>query len=255
VTSSSPITFTPQKRVEKGELNQMICFDEEELLNLIAEEIGLIDSPLHHFAEDGIHVSFRVRHDKKGARLSCGCCGKPNYKDMEFRDYDALVEYASLLNTIIMELGIAVPTKDACAFCFDATPSLHAAFEIVENTMKVKRKALVRRSNEAGTISLTAPAEFRGTFLLLMSRVASFRAALSTDIDLWNRYASMLKELADVIRDEITPFRQGAHALPAVFTPVIGRKREVHDFDFPNLSPTALEEDFDLMDDVFKLQN
>ena len=232
-----------------------------------------------------------------GARLSCGCCGKPNYKDMEFRDYDALVQYASLLNTIIMELGIANHTKDARVFSFDATPSLHAAFEIVENTMKVKRKALVRRSEKAGTIALTAPAEFRGTFLLLMNRVESFRAALSSDVDLWNRYGSMLKELAAVIRDEIEPFRQGAHALPAVFTPVIGRKRKVHDFDFPNLSPesclskslqegdvpfedlmyhwpleglinnvdfsvqhdaslsaTALEEDFDLMDDAFKLQ-
>merc|ERR1711988_1305712 len=37
-------------------------------------------------------------------------------------------------------LGIAVPTKDALTFCFNATPSLHAAFDIVEKTMNVKRK-------------------------------------------------------------------------------------------------------------------
>jgi len=205
----------------------MSRLDEQELLNMIADEIGTIDSPLHHLASDGIHVGYRVRHDKKGARLSCGCCGRPNYKDMEFHDHSALVAYACLLNTIIMMLGIAAPTKDALTFCFNATPSLHAAFDIVEKTMNVKRKSLVRRNYNTGTISLTAPAEFRGTFLLLVNRVGSFRAELLTDNDLWARYVAMLKELAAVIKDEIIPFRQGARALPAVVTPVSGRKRQV----------------------------
>jgi hypothetical protein len=217
----------------------MSRLDEQELLNIVADEIGTKDSPLHHLPSDGIHVSYRVRRDKQGARLSCGCCGRPNYKDMEFHDHSALVAYACLLNTIIMMLGIAVPTKDALTFCFNATPSLHAAFDIVEKTMNVKRKSLVRRNYNTGTISLTAPAEFRGTFLLLVNRVGAFRAELLTDDDLWARYVAMLKELAAVIKDEIIPFRQGKRALPAVVTPVSGRKRQVDDFDFSGLSPDS----------------
>ena len=56
----------PKRRVES-----MNFFDEEESLKLIAKEIGPIDSPLHCIVGDGIHVSFSVRHDKKGGISLC----------------------------------------------------------------------------------------------------------------------------------------------------------------------------------------
>jgi hypothetical protein len=66
VTSSSPSTITPRIYIEKSELNQMSRLDEQELLNIVADEIGTKDSPLHHLPSDGIHVSYRVRRDKQG---------------------------------------------------------------------------------------------------------------------------------------------------------------------------------------------
>ena len=44
----------------------MSRLDEQELLNIVADEIGTKDSPLHHLPSDGIHVSYRVRRDKQG---------------------------------------------------------------------------------------------------------------------------------------------------------------------------------------------
>ena len=167
-------------------------------LNIVAEEIGRN------------HVDFKVRKDNNGARMSCGCCGGANHKDMEFPDKEVLADYASAMNACLIHEGITRTAMDRLSFCSQRPPALREAIEIVERTMNVRRKSVVRRNKAKRTISLTAPAQFRGNFLMLISRLPYFENTLITDRVFRNQYTAMLQELVSAIEDVIVPYREAA---------------------------------------------
>lgn len=167
-------------------------------LNIVAEEMG----------RD--HVDFKVRKDNNGARMSCSCCGGDNHKDMEFPDYAVLADYASAMNACLVHEGITRTAMDELSLCSERPPALHEAIEIVERTMNVRRRAVVRKDKAKRTISLTAPAQFRGNFLMLISRLPYFEDTLITDRVFRNQYTAMLQELVTAIEDVIVPYREAA---------------------------------------------
>ena len=194
------------------QIHNMYCYDGiTKLCTVIVGEIGRI------------HVDFKVRNDNNGARMSCGCCGGANYKDMEFPDYNVLADYASAMNAFLVHEEITPTPVDKLFFCSERPPALREAIEIAERTMNVRRKSLVRRNKAKRTISLTAPAQFRGNFLMLISRLPYFEATFSIDSVFRSKYTSMLQELVSAIEDDIVPYRE------EVATPVLG--------EFPEDSP------------------
>merc|ERR1719198_2093224 len=214
----------------------MYCYDGiTKLCTVIVGEIGRI------------HVDFKVRNDNSGARMSCGCCGGANYKDMEFPDYNVLADYASAMNAFLVHEDITPTPMDKLFFCSERPPALREAIEIAERTMNVRRKSLVRRNKVKRTISLTAPAQFRGNFLMLISRLPYFEATFSTDSVFRSKYTSMLQELVSAIEDEIVPYRASMlqEFVSAVEDEIVPYREEVATPVFDDFLEDSRDEAFD----------
>merc|ERR1712070_686543 len=193
------------------------------------------------------HVDFKVRKDNNGARMSCSCCGGDNHKDMEFPDYAVLADYASAMNACLVHEGITRTAMDELSLCSERPPALHEAIEIVERTMNVRRRAVVRRNKAKRTISLTAPAQFRGNFLMLISRLPYFENTLITDSVFQRKYTSMLQELVSAIEDKIVPYRASMlqEFVSAVEDEIVPYREEVATPVFDDFLEDSRDEAFD----------